>query len=104
MAWRAAKLSLQRLAPERPVSGVAGDRAGRPGKRVVTGCTVPCSPAAPQPLSTGVQEQMQRGRGLRSLGAAELGFSTLGFVSHFLYSGEPVSVKLSEPPASRGLI
>lgn len=61
-------------------------------------------PAAPQPLSAAVHAQMQRGRGLQSLGATELGFSTLGFVSHFFFSGEPVYDKLSESRASRGLV
>lgn len=48
MAWRAAKCSPQPLAPELRVRWVAGDSAQRPGMRVVTDCTVPCSPAAPQ--------------------------------------------------------
>lgn len=48
MAWRAAKRSPQRLAPELLVRVVAWDGAGQPGLSVGTGCTVPCSPADPQ--------------------------------------------------------
>lgn len=48
IAWRAAKCSPQRLAPELLVRVVAGDRAGQPGMSVGTGCTVPCSPADPR--------------------------------------------------------
>lgn len=99
VAWRAVKLSPKRLAPELRVRGVTGD-----GGRECVWVPVALCPAAPQLLSAAVHAQMQRGRGLRSLGATELGFSTLGFVPHFLVSGERKCDKLPESRASRGLI
>lgn len=87
MAWHAAKRSPQQLAPEWRVRGEAGMARGGRGRVWVPAAWCP---EAPQPHNTARDTQMQRGRGLPSPGAAELGFSRLGFVSHFLLSGERV--------------
>lgn len=101
--WCGARPSIARSGLH-PSCGCAGWQGTAPGGRGCVWVLVAFCPAAPQPLSAAVHAQMLGGRGLHSLGATELGFSTLGFVSHFLLSGEPVCDKLCESRASRSLI
>lgn len=102
LQWRGERPSAARSGLH-PSCGCSGWQGTAPGGQGCIWVPVALCPAASQPLSAAVHAQMRRARSPVARGYRN-GVSTLGFVSHFLFSGERLYDKLPGSRASRGLI